>query len=147
MGMFDRAALPGNAALDLRGKGAWVGFAAGFRKLSRRARASSSPRPLRSQCLSGAKRVGASHGSMNTGHTKFGLLVIAAHWAEPQFLVKTPDLLIWEIPSSRMPASVPSDPHRSQNSVDCHIDRGPLRGLLSHPSQALMACNESGPRT
>jgi Virulence factor BrkB len=39
-----------------------------------------------------------------------------------QFLVKTPDLLIWEIPSSRMPASVPSDPHRSPNSVDCHIE-------------------------
>jgi hypothetical protein len=28
-----------------------------------------------------------------------------------------------------------------------HIDRGPLRGLFSHPSEALMACNESGPRT
>jgi hypothetical protein len=71
----------------------------------------------------------------------------ARRLARHQFLVKTPDLLIWEIPSSRMPASVPSDPHRSPNSVDCHIDRGPLRGLLSHPSQALMACNESGPRT
>jgi hypothetical protein len=64
-----------------------------------------------------------------------------------QFLVKTPDLLIWEIPSSRMSASVPSDSHRSPNSVDCHIDRGPLRGLLNHPFQALMAYNESGPGT
>ena len=44
-----------------------------------------------------------------------------------------------------MPASVPSDPHRSPNSVDCHIDRGPLWGLLNHPSQALMACNEKRP--
>jgi hypothetical protein len=65
-----------------------------------------------------------------------------------EFLVGTIDLaLIWEIPSSRMSASVPSDPHRSPNSVDCHIDRGPLRGLLNHSSQALMACNESGPGT
>src|SRR6516164_2089675 len=34
---------------------------------------------------------------------------------------------------------VPSDPHRSPNSMGYHIDRGPLRGLLNHPSQALMA--------
>jgi hypothetical protein len=37
--------------------------------------------------------------------------------------------------------------HRSQNSVDYHIDRGRLRGLFVNPSRALMAYNESGPRT
>ena len=40
-----------------------------------------------------------------------------------------------------------SDPHRSPNSVDYHKDSGQIRGLFSHPSQALMAYNESGPRS
>jgi hypothetical protein len=55
---------------------------------------------------------------------------------DAQFLVKTADLLIREIPSSRMSASLPSDSHRSPNSVDCHIDRGPLRGDVTLPGAA-----------
>jgi hypothetical protein len=36
-------------------------------------------------------------------------------------------------PNSDVIYAVPSDPHRSPNSVDYHIDRGPLRGLPSKP--------------
>jgi len=91
IGMFDKAALPGNAtrvclegcwdeAFLLPGRGPLGGFAAGSRKFLRRVRASSSLRPWRSQRLSRFSRIGASQGSMNTGKTKFGLVAAAAHW-------------------------------------------------------------------